>query len=221
MLLPPPPLPLPLNSVLFYTGFGGFFRSKDTPHPSIDQGGIATSEDLQHWRFTQQPVLPHRYNEHSGCDPLRDNCHPNVAQYWDGAFVRPRSLNKIGDWWFCLYEGANGYPRHGTEPGADSEHITGCDAVTDSIGIARARDILGPWDMSFPLHLAVPQPPGDRYDSVWVGWPRMIRHNATHMYVFYAAGGLDFWTNGTNHIADTGLMVVSIDELVSFGAHWK
>ena len=39
-----------------------------------------------------------------------------------------------------------------------------------------------------------------------VGWPRAIPHNATHFYVFYSAGGIDFWTNGTNHIADTGLV---------------
>ena len=128
------------DSVLFYTGFGGFFKSKDTPHPSIDQGGIATSEDLKHWRFVQHPILRHRYNEQSGCDPLRDDCQPNVAQFWDGAFVRPRSLNKVGDWWYCWYEGAMSYPRHGTESGADAEHITGCDAITDSIGIARARN---------------------------------------------------------------------------------
>ena len=45
----------------------------------------------------------------------------------------------------------------------------------------------------------------------------MIRHNATHHYVFYAAGGLEFWTNGTDHIADTGLMLISDDDLVGFG----
>ena len=39
-----------------------------------------------------------------------------------------------------------------------------------------------------------------------VGWPRAVPHNATHFYVFYSAGGIDFWTNGTNHIADTGLV---------------
>ena len=35
-------------------------------------------------------------------------------------------------------------------------------------------------------------------------------------YAFYA-GGLDFWTNVTNHIADTGLMLLTIDDLVKFG----
>ncbi len=45
----------------------------------------------------------------------------------------------------------------------------------------------------------------------------MIPHNDTHLYVFYAAGGLEFWTNGTNHIADTGLMLVTIEDLVDFG----
>ena len=39
-----------------------------------------------------------------------------------------------------------------------------------------------------------------------VGWPRAVPHNSTHLYVFYSAGGIDFWTNGTNHIADTGLV---------------
>jgi hypothetical protein len=202
--------------LLFYTGFGGFRKTATISHPSIDQGGIATSEDLKTWTFVQRPVLKHRYDESSGCDPLRDNCKPNVAQYWDGAFVRPRSLNKIGDWWYCLYEGANGYPRQGTEPGSDTEHLTGCDGITDSIGLARSRDLLE-WEMDFPLQLAVPQQPGDRFDSIWVGWPRAIQHNATHMYVFYAAGGLDFWTKGTDHIADTGLMTVPIEKFVDFG----
>ena len=43
-----------------------------------------------------------------------------------------------------------------------------------------------------------------------VGWPRAVPHNATHLYVFYSAGGIDFWTNGTNHIADTGLVSAAL-----------
>ena len=193
--------------MLFYTGFGGFRNS-------IDQGGLATSEDLKSWRFVRQPVLPHRYV--GKCDPLREQCTPSVDASWDGAYVRPRSLFQLGEWWYVLYEGANHYPRQGSEPGSASEHLTGCDAITDSVGLARSRDLLS-WDMSFPLELAVPSQPGDQFDSIWTGWPRISQHNATHMYVFYAAGGLNFWTNGTNHIADTGLMVVPVLAFEDFG----
>ena len=55
------------------------------------------------------------------CDPLREKCTPSVDAYWDGAFVRPRSLNRIGEWWYVLYEGANHYPRQGTEPGTATQ----------------------------------------------------------------------------------------------------
>ena len=58
------------------------------------------------------------------CDPLREKCTPSVDAYWDGAFVRPRSLNKIGEWWYVLYEGANHYPRQGTEPGTATQAPT-------------------------------------------------------------------------------------------------
>merc|ERR1712007_36790 len=108
------------------------------------------SDDLALWRFHPEPVLKHR------TDPGFPN--PAANAFWDGGHVRPRSLNLIGDTWYVLYEGAN------TEP--NGEHLVGC--WDDSIGLARSTDLLN-WKMDFPLELAIPQQPGDGFDSLWTG----------------------------------------------------
>ena len=57
--------------------------------------------------------------------------------------------------------------------------------------------------------LAIPQRPGDDFDSCWTGWPRALVYD-DDVYVLFAAGGFTFVDAGARHFADTGIRRFSL-----------
>lgn len=158
--------------VLFYTGFDG----------EHDRAGVATSQDLVHWtRHPHNPVLGPRTS----------------GIWWDSGHVRGRSLTKIGDTYYALYEGA---------APSRNMHVP---RWWDTIGLARSNDLID-WEYH-PLDPIIPQQTGDRFDCMWTGWPRMWVEGDT-VYLFYAAGGVGMET--PRHHASTGLRTVSLERFL-------
>ncbi|HIE30739.1 TPA: hypothetical protein EYP66_26080 [Candidatus Poribacteria bacterium] len=162
--------------VLFYTGYDGY---------SGDKVGIATSTDLIHWQR----------------DPNNPVMGPTGPKTWDSVHVRGRSLIKIGDMCYALYEGA-----------AQEKRKTMPAKWCDTIGLARSKDLIS-WERH-PLNPILPQQTGDRFDSIWTGWPRMWVEGEK-VYIFYGAGGNKMITQ--KHHATTGLRILSLKRFLE----WK
>ena len=86
--------------------------------------------------------------------------YSKIRDRFDAKHRRPRSLSRIGEYWYLQYEG-----------GSHSEIIGHNCSSIDSVGLARSKEIEGPWE-SHPLQLSIPQQPGPSMSSVWTGWPR-------------------------------------------------
>jgi predicted GH43/DUF377 family glycosyl hydrolase len=164
--------------LMFYAGF--------TPNPSRgpagDRGYILYSNDLIHWK-------PHDNNPVFG---------PETTDNWDAVHVRPRSLNKIGNTWYLWYEGCNQWrpptlSADGTEP----------PTWWDTVGLARSNDLIN-WEY-YPYNPALPGTgiSKTRFDSSWVGWPRMLIRNGVG-YVYYTGG------------SGIGLRTIAIDQLTNW-----
>ena len=99
---------------------------------------------------------------------------PETKDNWDAKHVRPRSLTKIGEYWYLWYEGCNVW----NPPNSKG------DKWTDVIGLARSKDLLD-WE----YHPRNPVLSGIGQDEnlvgyKWVGWPRMVIKDGTG-YVFH------------------------------------
>jgi hypothetical protein len=95
---------------MLYTGHNPGF---ETDVPSGDRGGLATSKDMIHWtKFAGNPVY-----------------EPGEAGSWDDRHVRPKTLAKLGAWYYMFYEGAH-------------RNQGGWPPWVDQIGMARSRDLI-------------------------------------------------------------------------------
>ena len=54
------------------------------------------------------------------------------ANAWDGGHRRPRSLSRVGDWWYLYFEGA----------AEDERETTNTTCFRDAVGLARSRDLI-------------------------------------------------------------------------------
>lgn len=139
--------------MLFYAGFTGNTSS----YKAGDKGFIIYSNDLSEWVYRKDnPVF-----------------FPETDDNWDSGHVRPRSLTRIGDWWYLWYEGCNFW----VPPG-------GSTLWCDVIGLARSRNLVD-WE----YHPRNPVLSGLGIEdavcgSSWVGWPRMVIKDQT-AYVFF------------------------------------
>jgi hypothetical protein len=136
--------------LLFFAGF--------TPKMGGDRGYLLYSNDLINW-------VDHKNN------PI---FFPETSDNWDAIHVRPRSLNKIGEYWYLWYEGCNVW----NSPGIKD------DLWCDVIGLARSKDLIK-WE----YHPRNPVLAGTGQNEnicghTWVGWPRMVLKNDTG-YVFF------------------------------------
>eukprot|EP01065_Artemidia_motanka_P006438 TRINITY_DN13168_c0_g1_i2.p1 TRINITY_DN13168_c0_g1~~TRINITY_DN13168_c0_g1_i2.p1 ORF type:complete len:500 (+),score=82.72 TRINITY_DN13168_c0_g1_i2:182-1681(+) len=167
--------------VIFYAACCG-----DCPGGMCDQGGLALSDDLKTWtKYAGNPVL--KWN--------RDR------QRWDAKHRRPRGLNRVGDLWYLMYEGA----AFDSDPGS-------ANCTRDSVGLARSKDLLN-WE-THPLQVSLPWQAGSGFDSEWTGWPRAHIENGT-VYMFYAAGGPDM-LNVSRRWASTGLRTWNLSKYVDW-----
>jgi len=149
-----------------------------------DRAYYSTGTDLYEWTHNPRPILSPK---------------PGA---WDGEHVRARSVNKVGNTWYLLYEGAS--------------RDVGREAIMperwwDSVGLAKSKD-LTTWIRS-SLNPFIPQQPGDRFDSTWTGWPRMVLEGE-NAFIYYAAGGYDFMK--PRHQAGVGLLVLPVAQLTGF-----
>lgn len=162
-----------------------------------DHIGIAYSSDLIHWtKESQNPVMAPSQVENKA-----------AGKMWDHDHIRGRDLKKIGEYYYLLYEGAMGETDRADMP----THYW------DSIGLARAKSLLGPWERH-PLNPIIPQQTGDHFDSIWTGWPRtVIKEN--QVYIYYAAGSNRFAENP--HRAATGLRIVPLNHYTSWSDEFK
>ena len=126
---------------------------------------------------------------------------------WDHDHIRGRDLKKIGEYYYLLYEGAMGETDRADMP----SHYW------DTIGFARAKSLTGPWERH-PLNPIIPQQTGDRFDSIWTGWPRTVI-KGDHVYIFYAAGSNRFAENP--HRASLGLRIVPLDYYTSWSDRFE
>mmetsp|Transcript_93883 Transcript_93883/g.268830 ORF Transcript_93883/g.268830 Transcript_93883/m.268830 type:complete len:254 (-) Transcript_93883:88-849(-) len=179
--------------VLLYTGFSSTTRG--------DQGGLATSEDLLTWtKHPSNPILPSA--------PL--------ANSWDGSHRRPRSLSKVGDFYYMLYEGA-------AEDRRDSYHDNSTSCYRDAIGLARSTDLLN-WATDHDMKVAIPPSTNadEAFAAVWTGWPRaapsatFMREypdNKGSIAVLHAVGGDDFVDQGDHHYASVAKQEITALDL--------
>jgi hypothetical protein len=141
--------------LFFYTGF----TSANEKMTEGDKGYLLYSNDLVHWVSRKDnPVFL-----------------PETKDNWDVAFVRPRSLTKIGEYWYLWYEGVNAWkaPRK-------NKNVIYCDVI----GLARSKDLVN-WE----YHPRNPVFAGTGQDCNicgynWVGWPRMVIKDGKG-YVFF------------------------------------
>jgi hypothetical protein len=165
----------PKQRYLFF--YAGFTR-QPVRGPVGDRGYLLSSNDLIHW-------TP---------DPANPVFSPETLTDWDAVHIRPRSLNKIGDYWYLWYEGCNNWtPPDGTP----------CHGWWDTVGLARSKD-LHTWEY-YPRNPALPGLgiSAEQFDNSWIGWPRMIVHNDT-CYVFYTGNG------------QTGLRTIPVHQLTNW-----
>ena len=168
--------------VCIYTGF-------NFPAYAGDRIGIAYSDDWT--KESQNPVMEPSEAENK-----------SAGKMWDHDHIRGRELKKIGDYYYLLYEGAMGETDRADMP----THYW------DSIGLARAKSLSGPWERH-PLNPIIPQQTGGRFDSIWTGWPRtVIKEN--QVYIYHSAGGNRFAENP--HRASVGLRIVPLSQYTSW-----
>jgi len=182
--------------LLTYTGFGG----------QVDQGGIAYSENLLQWsKDPANPVISgsgaanyvgkSKLNEHYG----------RYVSMWDDGHLRPRSLLKIGDYFYLFYEGSM---FETFRPGKELQ-------IWDSVGVARSRSLHGPWERH-PLNPIINQRAGDHFDSMWTGWPNAVLKD-NQVYIYYAAAGNE--KESVRH-TDIGLRVVPTETFATFSGEF-
>ena len=145
--------------ILFYTGFDG----------NGDRGGIATSEDLVHWIK----------------DPTNPVFLPEGPDRFDSLHLRPRSLFRLGDYYYLFYEGAGTRPKFSPDEGGVQFQDQ---LIFDSIGLARSKD-LHLWERH-PWNPIIPPTGGTSFDALWTGWPHAVLR-PDGLFVLYAAS--DAW----------------------------
>jgi len=160
--------------ILFYAGF-----TPNPPYgPAGDRGYLLYSNDLVHWKE----------------DPRNPVFGPQTLDNWDAIHVRPRSLTKIGNYWYLWYEGCN----HWIPPDNPEHH-----GWWDTVGLARSKDLIH-WE----YYERNPALPGmgistEQFDNTWIGWPRMIIERGIG-YIFYTGNGI------------AGLRTIEIKELTDW-----
>ncbi|GHU61945.1 hypothetical protein FACS1894123_02100 [Bacteroidia bacterium] len=168
--------------LFFYAGY----NPTNDKMKAGDKGYLLYSNDLIHWtERNDNPVFL-----------------PETKDNWDVAHVRPRSLTKIGEYWYLWYEGVNSWspPR---KAGA---------LYCDVIGLARSKDLTH-WE----YHPRNPVFSGAGQDADicgynWVGWPRMVIKDKKG-YVFFC-GTLE------NRIA-TSYRTIDIEKLTDWESDYK
>jgi hypothetical protein len=163
-----------------------------------DQGFLATSDALIHWRtsYAANPALPL---------PLKQcGAYPD-STCWDGEHRRSRSLFRYKEMWYLLYEGTTHHP----------DSLGGC--WGDTIGLSRAASPEGPFIERHPLQVMVPPCPDPSFDSTWTGWSRaFVDEAAGELLVLHAAGGRDMQLAWPHDYASTELRRWSLDKLVNW-----
>ena len=165
--------------ILIFSGF-----TADPPSgPVGDRGYVLYSNDLVNWTVAEG-------------NPL---FNPETIDNWDASHIRPRGLNRIGDMWYLWYEGVHNWkpPVMVDKSGVDVAGIHS--GWWDTVGLARSPDLVN-WEY-YPRNptLAAFGISDEKFDSRWVGWPRMIIKDGMG-YVFYTGGG-DRVTMGLRRIA--------------------
>jgi hypothetical protein len=127
------------------------------------------------------------------------------ANAWDGGHRRPRSLSRVGDWWYLYFEGA----------AEDERETTNTTCFRDAVGLARSRDLIT-WDTAHPYRVALAPSPDPDTDAIWTGWPRAAETSAGDgeaLHLFFSVGGNDFIDQGTHHYASVASQDVPLDDL--------
>jgi predicted GH43/DUF377 family glycosyl hydrolase len=143
--------------------YAGFTPASETMSAG-DKGYLLYTNDLIHWEYRKD-------------NPIFE---PETKDNWDAEHVRPRSLAKIGEYWYLWYEGCNVW----TPPNGNQSWW--CDVV----GLARSKDLTH-WE----YHPRNPVFSGMGQDEnicghTWVGWPRMVIKNQVG-YVFFCGSQND------------------------------
>lgn len=110
---------------------------------------------------------------------------PQTENGWDSIHVRPRSITRIGDYWYFFYEGTNRW-----KPELYNQTTNGFvnQEWWDTIGLARTTNFHD-WEY-YPMNPCL-NPRGisvEQFDGRWTGWPRMVIKDGT-CYIFYSASG--------------------------------
>lgn len=138
---------------MLYPGFNGLY----------DRGGLATSEDLLHWKsYPRNPVFP------GGALGSVDEGH-----------VRPSGVVKVGDTFLMFYEGCHYRVTEGYE-----EDYTHGGMWYDNDCLAKSKDLLH-WER-YPFNPILPIGAGeDAPDYIVTEWARPIVVNGK-LFVLYA-----------------------------------
>jgi predicted GH43/DUF377 family glycosyl hydrolase len=151
--------------------------------PSVgDRGFMVYSNDLKTWTE----------------DKTWSNFKPQTTDNWDAIYVRPRSLNKLGDIWYLWYEGVNNYNHYSY----------------DVVGLARSKDLYN-WEYHphNPILCGMGES-AEQVDNTWTGWPRMVIKD-NKAYVFYAG------SNPSRNPVDICMRTMSIEELTDWNKTGK
>ena len=144
--------------MLFYSGFT---EKPADGGPTGDRGYICWSDDLIHWR-----------RHHPWPAFL-----PETKDNWDGEHIRPRGINRIGEYWYLWYEGCYPWKPPGTNR---------C-SWWDMTGLARSKDLKN-WEY-FPWNPCLPSTGMEVHpEGFWLAWPRMWIKEDT-CYIFYTSSG--------------------------------
>lgn len=135
---------------MLYTGHNPKF---ETAKPPGDRGGLATSKDMIYWtKFAGNPIF-----------------EPGEPGSWDDRHVRPRTLARLGDWYYMFYEGAH-------------QNDGGWPPWADQVGMARSQDLIH-WER-YPYNPIISTTTSKQSGDVGLIQPSAFVSDDT-LYVFY------------------------------------
>jgi hypothetical protein len=135
---------------MLYTGHNPKFKTLKQPG---DRGGLATSKDMVHWtKFAGNPVF-----------------EPGEPGSWDDRHVRPKTVVKLGGWYYMFYEGAH-------------YNQGGWPIWVDVIGMARSRDLIH-WER-YPHNPIIPTTTAKQSGDIGQIQPTALV-SEDELYLFY------------------------------------